>query len=78
MKRVLCAATLAGAALGTVPAHAATEYPVKVVNDEYRTGVGVELFGQPGPSAYRENRTGRICVANSYQVPFCTEPISQG
>ena len=77
MKRVLCGALLAIAAL-TVPAHAAQDPGISVTPyaDENGFGVNSTVNHQPGAAVHYSSSTNTLCAGFSYQIPFCVKVIS--
>ena len=74
MKRVLCGALLAVAAFSAVPAQAAapdlSDF-VRVWNNQYGTGVGTGIPGQPLVGVWTDNIHDELCVGVSEMVPQC-------
>ncbi len=80
MKRVLCGALLAVAAL-TVPASAAQDPGISVTPHADQSGVGVSstVNHQPFVGAYYRSSDNTVCAGMSYQIPFCvTVPLQVG
>jgi hypothetical protein len=74
MKRLVCAALVAGAAFASAPAEAAI-VDVNVYQYGSVVGVGVGFPHQPLVGASVDTATAQVCAGFSLQRPVCTPAL---